>query len=84
MGTGTDVALASADMTLVHGDLSRLVMGIQLSNATMRVISAKPGLGFWLQCGADPSGNPFPAGAVLPAQAPVLAAAAMACFSSWW
>jgi Cu+-exporting ATPase len=38
MGTGTDVAIESADVTLVHGDLRGVVRAIRLSRATMRNI----------------------------------------------
>jgi Cu+-exporting ATPase len=35
MGTGTDIAMESAGMTLVKGDLRALVRAIRLSRATM-------------------------------------------------
>lgn len=38
MGTGTDVAIESAGITLLHGDISRLVKAIKLSKITMRGI----------------------------------------------
>ena len=38
MGTGTDVAMESAGITLVKGDLRAIVRAIHLSNATMRNI----------------------------------------------
>ena len=38
MGTGTDVAMETADVTLVNGDLRSLALAIRLSRATMRVI----------------------------------------------
>lgn len=38
MGTGTDVAIESADITLVKGDLRGIVRALRLSRATMRNI----------------------------------------------
>lgn len=38
MATGTDVAIASAGITLLHGDISKLVKAIRLSKFTMRGI----------------------------------------------
>jgi Cu+-exporting ATPase len=38
IGTGTDVAIESADMTLVKGDISTVTAGIELSQKTIMVI----------------------------------------------
>jgi Cu+-exporting ATPase len=38
MGTGTDVAMAASDLTLVHGDLASAVDAIRLARATLRTI----------------------------------------------
>jgi Cu+-exporting ATPase len=38
MGTGTDIAMEAADVTLVRGDLRGLAAAISLSRATVRVI----------------------------------------------
>lgn len=38
MGTGTDVAIESAGITLLHGDIAKLVKAIRLSRLTMRGI----------------------------------------------
>jgi P-type Cu+ transporter len=38
IGTGTDVAIAASDITLISGDLNGIVTAIQLSRATMRNI----------------------------------------------
>lgn len=38
IGTGTDVAIESADMTLVQGDISKVTNGVELSKKTISVI----------------------------------------------
>jgi len=38
IGTGTDVAIAASDITLISGDLQGIVTAIELSNATMQNI----------------------------------------------
>jgi Cu+-exporting ATPase len=38
IGTGTDIAIESADMTLVHGDITKVTEAIQLSTDTIRII----------------------------------------------
>jgi Cu+-exporting ATPase len=38
IGTGTDVAIAASDITLISGDLQGIVTAIQLSKATLRNI----------------------------------------------
>ncbi len=38
MGTGTDVAMAASDLTLVHGDLATAVDAVRLARATLRTI----------------------------------------------
>jgi len=38
IGTGTDVAIESADMTLVHGDITKVTEAIQLSTDTIKII----------------------------------------------
>ncbi len=38
MGTGTDVAIESAGITLLHGDVAKIVKAIKLSKMTMRGI----------------------------------------------
>ncbi len=38
IGTGTDVAMAASDLTLISGDLRGIVTAIQLSHATMKNI----------------------------------------------
>ena len=38
IGTGTDIAMETADVTLIRGDLRAVVQAITLSKATMRII----------------------------------------------
>ncbi len=81
MGTGTDVAMESAGVTLVKGDLRGIVRSRQLSRATMRNI--KQNLFFALVYNA--TGVPIAAGLLYPffgmLLSPMFAAAAMS-FSS--
>lgn len=81
MATGTDVAIEAAGITLLHGDLSKLVRAIRLSRATMRTI--KQNL-FWAFI-YNVVGIPLAAGALYPFTgwllSPIFAGLAMA-FSS--
>lgn len=81
MGTGTDVAMESAAVTLVKGDLSGIVRARKLSQATMRNI--RQNLFFSLVFNA--AGVPIAAGVLYPwtgiLLSPIIAGAAMA-FSS--
>ena len=81
MATGTDVAIESAGITLLHGDISKVVKAVLLSKATMRGI--KQNL-FWAFI-YNIIGIPVAAGIFYPIFGwllnPVLAAMAMA-FSS--
>lgn len=38
MATGTDVAIESASITLLHGDIARVVSAVAISRATMRTV----------------------------------------------
>jgi len=81
MGTGTDVAIEAADITLVKGSLAGVVTAIQLSRATMRNIRQNL-FGAFVY---NSLGLPVAAGLLYPAfgilLSPLIAAAAMA-FSS--
>ncbi|MPZ84475.1 MAG: heavy metal translocating P-type ATPase [Actinophytocola sp.] len=81
IGTGTDVAIEAADITLISGSLAGVVTAIRLSRATMRNI--RQNLFFALIYNAI--GVPIAAGAVYPLLglrlSPILAAAAMALSS---
>jgi Cu+-exporting ATPase len=81
MGSGSDVALESAGLALVGGDLAGLVRARRLSRATMRNIRANLAFAFLYNV----LGIPIAAGALYPAfgllLSPMLAGAAMS-FSS--
>jgi Cu+-exporting ATPase len=81
MGTGTDVAIESADMTLVKGDLRGIVKARRLSRATMRNIRQNLFFAFVYNM----LGVPIAAGILYPffgiLLSPVIASAAMT-FSS--
>src|SRR5712664_77309 len=63
MGTGTDVAMESASVTLVKGDLRGIVRAVRLSGATMKNI--RQNLVFAL--GYNALGIPVAAGVLYPA-----------------
>jgi Cu+-exporting ATPase len=81
MGTGTDVAMESADVTLIKGDLRGIARARALSRATM----ANIGQNLWFAFGYNALGVPVAAGVLYPFAGlllnPVIAAAAMS-FSS--
>ncbi|RZU53204.1 Cu+-exporting ATPase [Krasilnikovia cinnamomea] len=81
IGTGTDVAIEAADITLISGSLTGVVTAIRLSRATMRNI--RQNLFFALVYNAV--GIPVAAGVLYPflgvRLSPMLAAAAMALSS---
>jgi P-type Cu+ transporter len=81
IGTGTDVAIEAADITLISGSLAGVVTAIGLSRATMRNI--RQNLLFAL--GYNGIGIPLAAGVLYPAfgirLSPIIAAAAMAASS---
>ncbi|MBE9093414.1 heavy metal translocating P-type ATPase [Tychonema sp. LEGE 07203] len=81
IGTGTDVAIAASDITLISGDLQGIVTAIQLSRATMRNIRENLFFAFIYNI----AGIPIAAGVLYPILgwllSPIIAGAAMA-FSS--
>lgn len=81
MGSGTDVAIAAADITLVGGRLESLLTALRLSRATLQIIRQNL---FWA-FGYNVVAIPLAAGALYPLTgwllSPMLASAAMA-FSS--
>ncbi len=81
MGTGTDVAIESAGVTLLKGDLEGIVRARQLSRATMRNIRQNLFFAFIYNA----LGVPVAAGVLYPVSglllSPIIAAAAMALSS---
>jgi Cu+-exporting ATPase len=81
MGPGADVAIESAGVTLLKGDLMGLVRARRLSRATMRNIRQNLFFAFIYNA----AGVPLAAGALYPAfgllLSPAIAAAAMALSS---
>ena len=81
MGTGTDVAMQSAGLTLVKGDLAGIARGRALSRATMRNIRENLILAFVYNV----IGIPVAAGVLYPAfgllLSPIISAAAMSLSS---
>lgn len=81
IGTGTDVAIAASDLTLISGELQGIVTAIQLSNATIRNIRQNLFFAFIY----NTAGIPIAAGILFPIFGwllnPIIAGAAMA-FSS--
>jgi Cu+-exporting ATPase len=81
MGTGTDVAIESAGVTLLKGDLTGIVRARRLSAATMRNIRQNLFFAFIYNA----AGIPIAAGVLYPSfgvlLSPIIAAAAMALSS---
>jgi Cu+-exporting ATPase len=81
MGTGTDIAMESAQITLVKGDLGGIVRARQLSRATIRNIRQNLGFAF----GYNALGIPLAAGVLYPSMglllSPLFAALAMSLSS---
>jgi Cu+-exporting ATPase len=81
MGTGTEIAMAAADMTLVKGNLRSLVTALELARATLRIIRQNLFWAFGYNLLLIPTAILSPLIPLLGMQMPVLAAAAMALSS---
>ncbi len=81
IGTGTDVAMETSDITLIRGDLTPIGTAIKLSRATMRIIKQNLGWAFGYNIALIPvaAGVLYPAFGIL--LDPVYAAVAMALSS---
>jgi Cu+-exporting ATPase len=81
MGSGTDVAIEAADVTLMRGDLTGVVAAVELARRTIRIVKENLGWAF----GYNVVLIPVAAGVLYPLWglllSPILAGAAMA-FSS--
>lgn len=81
MGAGTDVAMESADITLIHNDLKGVADVIQISKATLRNIKQN----LWGAFAYNSLGIPLAAGILFPFTgwllSPVIAGAAMSLSS---
>jgi P-type Cu+ transporter len=81
MGTGTDVAMEAADITLVKGNLKSIATAFALSRATMRTIKQNLFWAFAYNVILIPAAILSPLIPFLKEQAPIFAAAAMALSS---
>jgi P-type Cu+ transporter len=81
MGTGTDIAMEAADVTLVKGKLGSVATALALSRATMRTIKQNLFWAFAYNIVLIPLAILSPLIPFLKEQAPIFAAAAMALSS---
>ena len=81
MGTGSDIAMEAADITLVTGNLRSIVTAVRLSRATMTTIRQNLFWAFGYNVILIPLAIASPAVPFLQGQAPIFAAAAMALSS---
>jgi Cu+-exporting ATPase len=81
IGTGTDIAIAASDITLISGDLQGIVTAIQLSRATMQNIRQNLFFAYIYNV----AGIPIAAGILFPIFGwllnPIIAGGAMGCSS---
>jgi P-type Cu+ transporter len=81
MGTGTDIAMEAADITLVKGNLKSLVTALELSHATLRTIKQNLFWAFAYNIVLIPLAMLSPLVPFLKDNGPIFAAAAMALSS---
>ncbi len=81
MGTGSDIAMEAADITLVKGNLKSITTALALSHATMRTIKQNLFWAFAYNIVLIPIAILSPLIPFLREQAPIFAAAAMALSS---
>lgn len=81
MGTGTDIAMEAADITLIKGELKNLVTALDLSRATLNTIKQNLFWAFAYNVVLVPTAILSPLIPFLKEQAPIFAAAAMALSS---
>lgn len=81
MGTGTDIAIEAADITLVKGNLRSVATALALSRATLRTIKQNLFWAFAYNVILIPTAILSPLIPFLKDQAPIFAAAAMALSS---
>jgi Cu+-exporting ATPase len=81
MGTGTDIAMEAADITLVKGNLKSIATALALSRATMRTIKQNLFWAFAYNIVLIPTAMLSPLIPFLHENAPIFAAAAMALSS---
>jgi Cu+-exporting ATPase len=81
LGTGTDIAMETADITLIKGNLRSVVTALELSRATMRVIRQNLFWAFGYNILLIPTAILSPFIPFLGEQMPIFAAAAMALSS---
>jgi len=81
MGTGTDIAMEAADITLVKGNLKSVATALALSRATLRTIKQNLFWAFAYNVILIPTAMLSPLIPFLKDQAPIFAAAAMAISS---
>ena len=84
MGTGSDVAIEAADITLVRADLEAVVAAIKVSRATLRIIKQNLFWAFAYNVAAIPLAmagllNPMIAGATMAMSSVIVVSNSLPC-----